>query len=602
MSSFFTELKRRNVFRVGVAYIIIAWILIEAADLLLGNFGAPEWVVKAFTIVVFLGLPLAVFFAWAFELTPDGLKRETEVDRSQSITPRTGRKLDFAIIALLAVALTYFVVTHDWRDDTRTVDEGQSTKTIAVIPFVNMSDDPANEYFSDGIAEELLNLLVKVEDLRVASRTSSFSFKGKDVDVPTIARSLNVDHILEGSVRKSGNRVRVTAQLVEVESDSHLWSETYERELEDIFAVQKDISTSIVNALKIELGTAGQQALDPNRQPTDSMAAYQAYLQGRYLMARRGDANLRGSMERFQEAIALDPGFAVAHANLAAANYLITNYSSAKISEYGPLATQTAKQALKLDDSLGMPWAVLAMVQRSQGNWAESERLMNKALEAEPDNSTIRFWRASQLAILGRTRVAYEELIELQRLDPLAGIVNGWLGYVSGGLGQHDEAVLYARTAIETGWIWADAELVRILLHRGDYEEARRVWEQRLTDEGYDPSLVKYVVDARRDSSRLPDAMSAISNAREAGKSRTVHFMAAYRYLGQTEQMIEMLEQLVAEGLMSPLVFLWNESDSQIRQDPRFAELISKAGFLDYWAAHGWPDLCRPDGDSFTCE
>ena len=250
-----------------------------------------------------------VFFAWAFELTPDGLKREHEVDRSQSISSQTGRKLDYAIIGVLIVALAYFAydkfVLDPSRDAelvqaiTETVAEqvtgiqsrrNAAEKSIAVLPFVNMSDDPGNEYFSDGIAEELMNVLVKVAGLRVASRTSSFSFKGKDTSIPGIAKALNVDHVLEGSVRKAGNTVRVTAQLIDVSTDSHLWSGTYDRELEDIFAIQDEISGQIVQALKVALRAGEQEAMTHAHKPTENLEAYELYLRGRFAwqLPRRG--------------------------------------------------------------------------------------------------------------------------------------------------------------------------------------------------------------------------------------------------------------------------------------------------------------------------
>ena len=235
---------------------------------------------KVFATVIILGFPLAMFFAWAYEITPEGLKKEKDIDRSQSITTRTGRKIDYIIIGLLSVAVVFFASTHQWSGEGESTDKTETGETaavaeqsIAVLPFVNMSDDPANEYFSDGIAEELLNVLVRVEGLRVASRTSSFSFKGKGISIPNIARELNVNHVLEGSVRKAGNTVRITAQLIDVRTDSHLWSATYDRELEDIFAIQDEIAGHIVQALKIALGAGEQESMAHVQKPTENLEA-----------------------------------------------------------------------------------------------------------------------------------------------------------------------------------------------------------------------------------------------------------------------------------------------------------------------------------------
>ena len=269
--SFFEELKRRNVVRVAIAYGVAAWVLLQVADLVLENIEAPSWVIQAMMLTVFLGFIAAVVIAWAYEMTPEGIKREADVDRSQSVTGDTGRKLDRIIIAFLAVAVVYLVADKLWMTPksqlvepvttavTSDKDETSSTsaegpvgdsdhQSIAVLPFVNMSADAENEYFSDGISEELLNVLVKVSSLRVASRTSTFAYKGKEISIGEIARQLQVDHILEGSVRKAGNRVRITAQLIDGRSDRHLWSETYERQLDDIFDIQEEISNAIVDS------------------------------------------------------------------------------------------------------------------------------------------------------------------------------------------------------------------------------------------------------------------------------------------------------------------------------------------------------------------
>ncbi len=267
MGSFWSELKRRNVVRVGIAYCAAGWVAIQIASVLFPLFGAPTWILKVVTTLVFLGFPLALVFAWAFELTPQGLKRTDDVPREVS-TPRTGRRLDFLIIGVLAVAVALFALDKFvWDTGSPAVRSraggasvepapqasGGTRNSIAVLPFVNMSNDPEQEYFSDGIAEELLNALSRIKALKVAARTSAFSFKGKDVDLRDVGHKLNVATVLEGSVRKAGERLRITAQLIDVETGYHLWSETYDRELTDIFAIQDDITSRIVSALQVHL-------------------------------------------------------------------------------------------------------------------------------------------------------------------------------------------------------------------------------------------------------------------------------------------------------------------------------------------------------------
>ena len=257
--SLFNELKRRNVLRIATAYVVVAWLVIQVAETIFPLFGFDDAPARIVVIVLAVGFVPAMIFVWVFELTPEGLKKESEIDRNQSITQHTGKKLNRMILIVLALALTYFAfdkfVLDPSRDQSKVEtarQEGRSEalaesygdKSIAVLPFVNMSSDPDQEYFSDGISEELLNLLSKIPEMRVISRSSAFSYKGKDIDIPTIAAQLNVTHVLEGSVRKSGNQIRITAQLIEARSDTHLWSETYDRSLDDIFALQDESSTT----------------------------------------------------------------------------------------------------------------------------------------------------------------------------------------------------------------------------------------------------------------------------------------------------------------------------------------------------------------------
>ena len=296
--NFIGELKRRNVFKVGAAYVVVAWIMAQITDVFLENFGAPEWVIKTVLLLLIIGFPLVLLFAWAFEMTPEGIKKEKDIDRSESITTQTGRKLDFTIIALMALALGYFAIdkfilmpalNRDKVESTAEAPEPAavetvSNKSIAVLPFVNMSDDTANEYFSDGISEEILNSLAKVKDLKVAGRTSSFAFKGQNQDLRQIGQTLGVEHILEGSVRKAGTKVRITAQLIQVDDGFHLWSESYDRELTDIFAIQDEIATAILEQLKAHLIGVELPVLNTAR--TDSQA-YEFYLLAKQRMYER---------------------------------------------------------------------------------------------------------------------------------------------------------------------------------------------------------------------------------------------------------------------------------------------------------------------------
>ena len=309
MAKLFSELKRRNVVRVGIAYIVLGWVALQVGDILFDMFEAPAWVGKSFAGLLLLGFPFACLFAWAFELTPEGVKKTAEVDRSQTITHSTGRKLDFVIIAALVVALGYFIVERQGM-----VGPGEEValnKSIAVLPFVNMSSDQEQEWFADGLTEEILNSLARTPDLLVASRTSSFQYKGRNEDISAIATALGVAHILEGSVRRGGDRLRVTAQLVRANDGFHLWSETFDREPEDVIAIQENVAIEIAKALETAMDPEALK--DMVSAGTASVAAYEAYLKGLVLEARVGETgNIEGwdeALEAFERASAIDRGF-----------------------------------------------------------------------------------------------------------------------------------------------------------------------------------------------------------------------------------------------------------------------------------------------------
>ena len=406
--SFFAELKRRNVFRVAAAYAVVVWLLIEVSDTAFLRLGLPEWTVILVIALSLLGFPVALFSAWAYELTPEGLKREQDLDRSESITPHTAKKLDRAIMVVLAFA--------------------EDERSIAVLPFVNMSDDPGNEYFSDGISEELLNLLAKIPELRGISRSSAFSFKGQNLELTEIAKRLDVGHILEGSVRKAGNQVRITAQLIDARSDTHLWSETYDRELDDILAIQDEISATVVAQLKITLlGEA------PHVEQTDP-EAYALYLQGRHL-GRLGTAEgYEQSIALIEQALAIDPEYAPAHSRL---GWIAMAYDNdlAQAARHFERALQLDPADIniignaagllftlgRLDEAIAIFEYVaardpvnpvghsnLAGSYRSTGRWDEAVAAYETALRLSPGHMGVHYFMGTALLLNGEAEAALE--------------------------------------------------------------------------------------------------------------------------------------------------------------------------------------------------
>jgi len=597
--SLFSELRRRNVIRVAIAYAVVAWLVAQVAELALDSFGSPDWVMKTLLLFLALGFPFAIIFAWAFEMTPEGLKREKDVDRSQSITQHTGRKLNYSIIAFLAVALVFSLATRDWSnqgaDDTPMPEISSDETTIAVLPFVNMSDDKENEYFSDGISEELLNVLVKVEGLRVASRTSSFSFKGKDTPIPDIAEALNVEHVLEGSVRKAGDTIRITAQLIDVKTDSHLWSETYDRKLEDIFVIQDEISAHIVEALKVALGAG--EVVETASKPTANLDAYEAYLKGRYLWQRRGGENIQKAIELFTQATEMDPEFARAWASLAAAHITFPTYANVEPEIHYRLALAHANQALELDPDIAEAHAVLGEVSRvvNLDNPAATAAHYLKAVELEPKVPTGYLWYAEFLLGAGRIDAALENVNIAIDLDPLHPGTLSVASSVHTAHGDFEKAEEYLRSAIDLGHPSAAFDLIILTTKRGRYDEALELAESSLS--GEDLRGLQLFIDACRDPSTRARYLTEIKTM--IPPEQHSFLIADYVHFGQIDDAFEFLE---THTLFSNNTFvLWMPQTQPLREDSRFIDYIQSAGLIPYWDEFGWSPLCARDGESIRC-
>ena len=456
MKGLYTELRRRNVFRVGVAYAVVGWFLAELGALLFGTFEAPAWVMKVFATLIILGFPLALFFAWAFEMTPDGLKREKDIDRSQFATQQSGRKFDFLIIFLLAVGLVYFVYESRLRVDPATeppltqpdsamdasVDQQRApAKSIAVLPFVNMSGVQENEYFSDGLAETLLHMLAQIEELQVAARTSAFKFKGKNEDVRLIGKQLGVATVLEGSVQRAGNRIRITVQLINVADGFHLWSQNYDRTLDDIFAVQDDIAASVVDALELTLlgRLPGRTGQDP--------ATYDELLRLRNALA--GGKDIAATIDNLQAFIEIHPDYADAYATLSEAYVIHRDHAGLIPEEIGQKAIEAAREAVELDPEAPGANAALSRALVNQGWFVAAIPVLAKAMELEPGNADTIVDQATVMAAQGQFQKA-TGLMELAiKLDPLNDNTRIKLSGLYDAIGRHDRALSVLEAGLE---------------------------------------------------------------------------------------------------------------------------------------------------------
>jgi TolB-like protein len=604
--SFFGELNRRNVFRVAIAYTVVAWLVAQVAELALDSFGSPEWVMKTLLLLLVIGLPIALVFAWAFELTPEGVKREKNVNQSTSITSKTGPKIGYIIIGVLVVALSISVSTHQWtvgsdNDSVESQDAAADNagQSIAVLPFVNMSDDADNEYFSDGISEELLNVLVRVEGLHVASRTSSFAFKGKDTSIPMIAESLGVAHILEGSVRKAGDTVRVTAQLIDARTDKQLWSETYDRKLEDIFAIQDEISAHIVDALKIALGTGSDPVPDTVQRPTSNLIAYEDYLRGRYLWRLRGEDNIRNAIQFFEQATGADPLFARAWSSLAAAQITLPTYADASRDDYYAAADRNARRALALDDTLAEAYAVLASLAGEVRHWGEAEELYRQAILHEPKNSTSYAWYGEHLLSAGRADAALESALKAYDLDPLHPGTNVFLGEIYMSLGDSENADKYNSAALELGHIGGLFGLAQLRLVQRRFPEALEMIRETLEEYPKPENYAELYIAAHQFPDRVPGFIDYID--KNSAELVRVQFLWDFILLDRLDLAYELISDPDALSTVRWLM-LWRSETAAVRRDPRFEKLIQDAGLVEYWDEYGWPNSCQRVAGKIVCQ
>jgi len=595
--TFFKELKRRNVFRVGAGYVVTAWLLLQVVDLVLENITAPDWVMQVFMLGLAIGFPLAIFFAWAFEMTPEGLKKEKDVDRSQSIAPQTGRKLDRSIIIVLVLALGYFAYDKFSRPAVESAAQATSPnapavqkavnpavspdlnpdeKSVAVLPFVNMSDDQENEYFSDGISEELLNVLVRIKGLRVPSRTSSFTFKGSSKKLSEIGRDLQVDHILEGSVRKSGDRIRVTAQLIEVHTDTHLWSETYTRKLDDIFAVQDEISQAIVSALKITL--SGTEQAPIQSRSTVSVEAYNKYLLGRHLWNQRSTESLLAATKPLREALEMDPAYGKAWAALADAYVLIPEYQAGSIKEYIPLAHEAIAKALAITPDSARALTTSAYIKfmydfDHKGAHADFE----KAIQIDPNYATARQWYAELLATENKLDAAIEQLQIARQADPLAPIISHVMAWLLQYSDRKDEAYGYFEDALELDPYFQSSlgNLATLNLINGRFDEARALFLEQAQVLPFDPATDLAVVDALENPVLKDVAVKLV--LQDTRLPTGVMGKAFYMMLLQEpETALDLLEKASVEG--DPYAAHMKRMDTYdpVRNNPRFQALLAK--------------------------
>jgi adenylate cyclase len=580
------ELKRRNVFRVAALYLVAAWVLLQVGDLLFGLLGLPTWTNKLLFAALVLGFVPALIFSWVYELTPEGLKREHEIERNASITAATARKLDLIVVGLLVIAIVVVAVerfiprTAPIPAATEAASGGSSAeapvqaaaKSIAVLPFADMSAGKDQEYFADGLSEELLNLLAKLPELRVIGRTSSFQFKGRNEDLRVIGEKLNVAHILEGSVRKSGNKVRITAQLIKAADGYHLWSETYDRTLDDIFAVQDDIAGEVVKALQVTLlGTA----LTTRSKPQDS-EAYNLALQGRFFLDRRGREDLERSVDYFGRSRDLDPGYALAWAGLSEAYAAQADSGSLPAADGYRQAREAAEKALALDPQLVDAHLAMGWIQSTYDwDWEAADASYRRALDLEPGNAQALRHASRQALAVGRWNEAIDLANKALERDPLRPNSYSNLRLALLAVNRDTEAEAACRKALELdpGGAQRHYTIGQVLLLQGKTDAALQEMQQE-TDELWRLSGLPLAFHALGRRSESDAALAALKSKYAGEMAYQIAEVHAFR--GEVDLAFEWLERGYdqRDGGLADI-----KSDRLMRRladDPRYKAFLRK--------------------------
>ena len=577
--SFFGELKRRNVYKVAVAYAVISWLLIQAASILLPTFEAPAWVMKIFVVLLALGFVFAVFVAWAFEMTPQGMKRTENVSLDEFVPQWSKRKFAALIVSVAVIAAGLFVFQLVRKPSSASASSADN-KSIAVLPFDNLSRDPDNAYFAEGVQDEILTRLAKVADLKVISRTSTQRFKSAPSDLRQIAQQLGVANILEGSVQKANDQVRVNVQLINALSDAHLWADTYDRKLTDIFVVESDIAKTIADTLQAKL--TGSEKTAMSKAPTEDVVAHELYLKGRHSWGLRGE-NLLRAVDFYNQAIARDPNYALAYAGLGETYILLPYYIGADPKEARLKARAAALKALELNPNLAEAHNALGKIAYTDGiDLQQAIHEHQRAIELSPNNASAHHWIGNgPLAGLGRFDEAIAEGIRSIELDPLSAINMVDLAdtYMYARRLKEADAMIKKALEIDPGFPYAHWIYGILLQVSGDLEGARTQYAIARTREN-DPQAIALRAQLGAIMGRREEAVQALAALEELGKHRYVesYYRALlYLSLGQKDQALASLEQSYAERdgddigaiKVDPML-------APLRGDPRFEALVKK--------------------------
>src|SRR6266566_8543315 len=580
--NFLAELKRRNVYKVGIAYIVAGWALSQGIAQVFPVFDIANWIIRLIVLLIILGLPIALVLAWTFELTPQGIKRTETADAM----PETARQKKHTWIYVVVIAGLFsiglfFLGRYSVKNATpRQIEAATvSQKSIAVLPFDNLSRDPDNAYFCEGIQDEILTRLAKVADLKVISRTSTQHFKSAPEDLRDIAKKLGVMNILEGSVQKANDQVRVNVQLINALTDAHLWADTYDRKLTDIFAVESDIAKTIAETLQAKI--TGSEKNSIAKAPTANPEAYELYLKGRFFWNKRTGEDLHKAIGYFEQAIAKDPNYALAYVGSADSYLLLSSYSNISPRESLPPARAALEKALALDDSLAEAHASFGLLDTLELNLQHALVGYQRAIDLKPNYATAHHWLALGYATLAQFDSGIAEAKRAIELDPLSLIINADCSWVYFNARRFDEAEAQARKTLEmdSRFFLAHYYLGATLQFKGQVAEAIPEF-QTAFDLNHDLYSLAMLGQAYARNGQKEEARKILTRLTEEAKS---HYVAPYALalvqipLGEKDRAIEELEQAYAKGETNYLfVIKTDQLLDDLRGQPRFDALVQK--------------------------
>ena len=605
----FAELRRRNVFRAAAFYAASAWLLVQVATQVFPLFHVAEWVLRWIVIASVIGFPFLLVFSWFYEWTPQGLQLESEIAPNESVTRQTGKKLDRGIIAILSLAVVLlltnqFVLRRDEKLAGLPSAAAIPSKSIAVLPFSDLSPNRDQESFSDGMAEEILNALAHIKDLKVVGRASSFFYKGKNVSLKQIGSELGVANVLEGSVRKQGEQVRITSALSRAADGLQVWSKNYNGTLANIFDLQESCARDIANELNVALADPSEARLV--EKSTDNTQAYALFIEAQTLVSRRVGDSLPRAIALLKEATRLDPNFARAWAKLAVALAVEPQYAAADWQANWAAAEPAAQRAIALDAKSAEAYAALGYIAFSRRHYVEMTTPAARAVAADPEDFTANYWNANELTGMGRMSEAEPIIDRIVRRDPANRLAVYYKGLLRLFARDTAAAATMAQRADALGFALGDLTLASISAMKGDYERGAALFGRGFAALGTTfttAQLETIYRGTQLDGANHTAALQVLATRPDDQYVPTLLLM-----LGEPERSFAEFERSSTGLSDAYLNFLWYPEawGQKARQSPAFQTFAKRIGLVDYWKQNRWPDLCQPapdkGPDAFTCQ